>query len=808
MMLRNYLKITLRNVKKDKWFSLINVIGLTIGIAGSLLIYIHINHELSYDNFHNDSDRLYRIVRASDRSEGKDYEPNVPYPLINSLHSDFTQFESATLYHNDEDATATIDGEKFGFINGVFADSSFFDVFNFKVLSGDPKKSLSQPNFIFLSESTAQRLFKDKDPIGRKLKLNNLLELEVVGLFEDIPSNTEFEFEYVVSYPSFSSEYFADLNIDSWQMSAEGFAFVKLKKGVDPSSVESQFKEVIKKYFSNQDAGRRNYLLQPLNEIHFDPRWNSNATNTTTLITIGLIGAFILLVGCVNFINLSTALAVRKSKEIGVRKTLGAQKFQLVVQFLGETFLVTLVSAILAVAIAERLIPLFNNYFNTELSLNVLQDYNVLGFVALTILIVTFLAGTYPAMVVSGFNPIKALKNNIHSQSASSLFMRKGLIVVQFIISQILIIGTIIISSQMDYFLNKPLGFEKDAVINVRIGENDEQKQQAFRERLLQNPAVKEVSFNMAAPISDNSFQTFFWPADQTDEQGMQLQVKPADIYYKDTYGIELLHGRWFSESDEQLATNIFKEDAGEKALVYILNETAVNKLGYANLEDAIGTQVTSGVGGMTGPIIGIVKDFHTSSLHEAIKPTAIVNFRLFYYNAGVKISMQNSRETIAQMKNTFEEIFPNEIFEYDFMDDAIADFYQAEQRAYNLLVVFSMLSIFISCLGLLGVISFVVAQKNKEVGVRKVLGASIASLVILFTKDFLSLVIIAFLIAAPIAWYFLDGWLNNFAYQIDMEVWFFAAGFILSAIITFITIGYQSLKAAISNPVNALKDE
>ncbi|MEQ8925546.1 MAG: FtsX-like permease family protein [Fulvivirga sp.] len=807
-MLRNYLKITLRNIKKDKWFSLINVIGLTIGIAGSLLIYIHIKHELSYDNFHNDSERLYRVVRFTETAQGRDYEQNVPYPLINALRTDFSQFEAATLYHSDEDATAIVDGEKFRFEYGIFADSSFFDVFNFKVLSGDPAKSLGEPNFVFLSASTAKRLFNDKDPIGRKIKFNNKLEVEVVGLFEDIPANTEHEFEYVISYPSFSSEYFGDLDIDSWQMSAEGYAYVRLLPGVKKPEVEGLFKSVIQKYYPEQDGGRRTFVLQPIDEVHYDQRWNNNATNIDTLITIGLIGAFILFVGCVNFINLSTALAVRKSKEIGVRKTLGAQKFQLVVQFLGETFIVTLVSALLAIAIAERLIPLFNGSFNTELSINVLEDYSILGFTALIVLIVTILAGIYPALVVSGFSATKALKNNIHSQSSSSLFLRKGLIIVQFFISQILIIGTIIISSQMEFFLNQPLGFNKDAVINIGLGQNDLDKQKTFRERLIRNPNIKEVSFNLGAPITESNFETYFWPSDQTSEQGMQVEVKPADIHYNETYGIELLHGRWFTESDEQLATNIFQEDASEKALVYILNETAVKKMGFADPEEAVGTLITSGVGGMTGPIIGIVKDFHTKSFHNAISPTMIVNFPMFYYNAGVNITAQNSRETIAFMKDTFEEVYPEQIFEYDFMDNSVAELYQTEERAYNLLVVFSLLSIFISCLGLLGVISFVVAQKTKEVGVRKVLGASIPSIMVLFTKDFLSLVIIAFMLAAPVAWYFLDGWLSNFAYQIDMQVWFFAVGFFLSTLITFITIGYQSLKAAISNPVNALRTE
>ena len=807
-MFKNYIKVTLRNIRRDKWYSLINVLGLTIGITGAILIYMHISHELSYDNFHEDSDRLFRVVRSTNTVNETDDEPNVPYPFINSLNEDYLELEIATLYHSDDEPTIQFHDEKFRFDNGIFADSNFFEVFNYPVIVGDPQKALGQPNYVFLSEKTVERIFGKEDPLGQKLKLNNEIDLEVAGVFKDIPTNSHINFDFAVSYPSFSSKYFGGLDITSWSMSAAGYAYIKLNKNVTSSQFEERMAEVLKKYFSEQDHGRRKYFLQPLGDIHFNKRWNHNAVDETSLFAIGVIGAFILFLGCVNFINLSTALAVRKSKEVGVRKTLGAFNSQLLFQFLGETFIITLVSGILSIAIAERLIPVFNNFFDTKLELNVFENYSVLGFVFLVIFVVTVLAGAYPALVLSKFNAIKALKNNIHSQSSSSLFLRKGLITFQFLISQILIIATIVISYQMKYFLNKPLGYDKQGVVSIPIYKSDENKSEDLRSRLLQNHNIKEVSLALGPPTSTSRFETRYYLASQTEDDALQIEIKPADRFYKDTYNLNLLYGRWFTESDETIAVNSFKYDSLEKNIFFILNETAAKSLGFDDPSKALGEKIITGVGGIEAPIIGIVEDFHLGSLHNKIDPSAIVNFPMFYNNAGVKISMNNSQEAVAHIEKVYSEVFPESIFEYEFLDDGLREFYESEKQAHNLFMVFSGLSIFISCLGLLGMISFVVSQRTKEVGIRKVLGAKISSITLLFAKDFLMLVVIAFIIAAPIAWYFVDQWLSGFAYKIDLSLWYFVLAISISAFLTFLTIGYQSFKAAISNPVNALRNE
>lgn len=809
IMFRNYLKVTLRNIRKDKWYSLINVIGLTIGITGSLLIYLHISHELSYDNFHAEADRLYRVVRTTTDNQGTDYDPNVPYPMIKSLHEDFTDFEKVSLFHADDDYTLIREGEKYKIDRGVYADSNFFDLLNFPIIQGDPAKSFAQPNFIFLSQSTASSLFGTDDPIGAKVNLDNLFDLEVAGIYKDIPTNSSIQFDFAVSYPTFSEESLGGLPIDSWSITANGTAIVRIKDATTTSSVDAQMAEAMKKYFSEQDYAKRKYHLQMVTDIHYDSRWNAGAVNNTALIAVGVIGVFILFLGCVNFINLSTALAIRKSKEVGVRKTLGADRGQLLLQFLGETLLVTLVSGILSVAIAERLIPTFNNFFDTKLSINVFESIDVILFTVLIVIIVTVLAGTYPAFIMSRFNPTRALKSNIHSSTSGSLFLRKGLITFQFVISQVLVISTVIIAYQMDYFISKPLGFQKDGVISIPLPENEEQILSTFKTRLMSHKDIEKVAFGLGAPSAINTFTTGYRLASAPEESRIDIQVKPSDIDYLETYGLEILHGRWFTETDQMLTVNTFGQDSTlEQRVTYVLNEKATKSLGFSDPAEAIGQIINTGAGGKDGEVIGVVKDFHLSSLRHEIMPAVFLNYPFFYYNTGVKISFNNTQESIKHVESVFNEIFPEQIFEYQFVEDELREFYTKEQQAYNLFMIFSGLSIFISCLGLLGMISFVVAQRTKEVGVRKVLGASVNSIVMLFTKDFMTLVLLAFVIAAPLAWYFMNEWLSSFVYKIDMTITYFIIGIGISAIITFITIAYQSLGAALSNPVNALRDE
>lgn len=804
-MIKNYLNITLRNIRKNKWISLINISGLTIGITAGLIIYLYIYQELTYDNFHADSERIYRVVQSSKTVEGEDYNAAAPYPIIGSLHNDFNEFESATLVHRDNNPQITFEDNKFELDVAVFADSNFFDVFSYQIIEGNPKQSLGDPNVAFITESTAKKVFGDENPVGNRINVRNRIDVEIVGVVADPPVNAQIQFELIISYPSFNQEYFG-LPLDEWEMSAEGYAYIKLNEGINAASVV--FDRILKKYYNEEAQTRRQFYLQPIDQIHFDPKWNNAAVNAKSLWALGIIGVFIIMIGCVNFINLTTALSVKKSKEVGIRKTLGAARSQLIGQYMADTFLITFVSAIISIGLTERLLPIFNQYFGEQLSFNVLEDTRVLGFVLLLIIIVTIIAGLYPSLILSKFNPVNALKNNIHSQSSSSLFLRKGLIIVQFFISQVLIIATVVIANQMSYFSEKPLGFSKEAIVNIGIDKNDETTLSRFRDQLLADSRIKSVSFGLGSPMSDNTFETHYYLKSKGSENRLETQMKPADFYYDEVYGIELLHGRWFTPAEDKLAIDIFNEKAPSEQIPYILNETAVKKLGFNDPAEAVGQMITTGLGDFTAPIIGVVKDFHSNSLHDEIEPVIITKFPQFYYNAGIKISTENTSAALAHIEEVYANMYPEIIFSYEFMDDAVQAFYDEEQRTFNLFKIFSGVSIFISCLGLLGIISFIVNQKTKEIGVRKVLGANVSNLVVLFTKDFMMLVVIAFVIAAPASWYVMDIWLNDFAYRIDMKGWFYVVAIGISAIITFLTVGYQSFRAATENPVKALRNE
>lgn len=808
-MFRNYLKVTLRNIRKDKWYSLINVIGLTIGITGSLLIYLHVYQELTFDNFHKDAEQIHRVVLTSNDEDGDFHRANVPYPMINVLNEDLTELEFATQYHYDDMYNIQSEGENFKVDKGIFADSNFFEILNFPTIEGDPTKSLAEPNYVFLSETTAKRIFGTENAVGRPITLENDLELEVAGIFQDVPRNSSIQFDMAVSYPTFSSKEIGGLPTDSWNFSATAIAIVKIRKSATVASVNDQIDESMKKYLREDDYAIDTYHLQNIEEIHYDSRWNYEAINITALITIGIIGTFILFLGCVNFINLSTALAIKKSKEVGVRKTLGASRSQLLIQFLGETFIVTFISGFFSIALTERLIPIFNSFFSTRLVFNFFDRPDVMFFMLGLVISVTALAGTYPAFVMSRLNPIKTLKNNVHGVSGTSLFLRKGLITFQFVISQVLIISTIVIAYQMDYFLNKPLGFEKEGVVSILVEDYPEKKLETFKSRLLALSDIQNVALGLGAPTSQFTFTSVYRLASEPEDTRINIQVKPADVDYLDTYGLELIHGRWFTTTDELLTKNSFREDSTlNQRVTYVINEKGARAIGFADPAAALGQVINTGVGGKDGEIIGIVKDFHLGSLREEIMPGVFLNYSDLYRNAGIKISLGNTQETLRYIESVFSDVFPEEIFEYNFVQEEIKSFYKKEEQAYYLFIVFSGLSIFISCLGLLGMISFIVAQRTKEVGVRKVLGASVNNILMLFTKDFMLLVLIAFIVAAPLAWYFMSQWLSEFAYKVDMSLTYFLYGIGISLITTFATIAYQSLGAAFSNPVNALRDE
>jgi ABC-type antimicrobial peptide transport system permease subunit len=486
-----------------------------------------------------------------------------------------------------------------------------------------------------------------------------------------------------------------------------------------------------------------------------------------------------------------------------VRKTLGAQQGQLALQYLGEAFLLTVIAGLLSVVAAEWLAPLIGNFLEKDIALNLFRNPQVIFFLGSIVLLTALFSGSYPALILSKFNPVKALKSKLSQQTSGSVSLRKMLVVLQFFIAQVLIICTLVVSSQLSYFREKPLGFNREAVVTVKLPSSEPEKLEAIRNKLMADGDVKDVTFALGAPMSDMNFGTGMYLTEKGNAQRYSVNVKPVDAQYKDVYGMELIEGRWFTESDIKIG-NAGKENS---KWVYVINETAVKTLGFATAKEAIGQSVTIGFNDTPGPVIGVVKDFHAASLQQEIKPALMMPFNMAY-EAGIKIETANVSSLIKKIEEAWTSQYPEYLFEYTFLDQFIDRQYREEERMFGMFEIFAGIAIFIGCLGLYGLASFMAQQKTKEIAIRKSLGASIGHIIGMFSKEFILLIIIAFGLAVPVSWYAMKQWLQGFAFRVEMSWVVFAIGIVSTLIITILTVGYRSLRAAAANPVDSLKNE
>lgn len=798
-MIKNYIKTALRSIRRNKIYALINILGLTLGLTIAIILFLTIQFDLGFDRFHPDRENIYRVVRHE--SDGADlrFRPNVPYPLAGTVRTDIPGLAGATGFHYAAREQVEVDGERFFAEDIIFADSSFFEIFGFNVLSGNPAVALGQPNMVFVTREFADTYLKGNPAVGRTIKLNGTLELEVAGILEDPPSNSHFNFSMLVSFPSFNDDFTGGFDPNHWGVVMSGYCYVRLPASLDRSAVEVGIQTMVEKFLDEDDINRQKYHLQPLSDIHFDSRYKRNGFKTIDeayLVVITSIGLFILVIACINYINLSTALAIKKAKEVGIRKTLGAGRGQLVQQFMGETLLVVFSAGVMSLGLVEWLLPSYNDFFEKEVSLNLLgTPSHILLFVGVLVL-VTLVSGFYPSWILSKYQPVRVLKSKFTTAPGKSISLRHGLVIFQFVITQVLIIGIIIISDQVKYFHSKPLGFEKEAIIIAPLFSQDSSELATLKQRLLSHEKIQHVSFGLGVPISGNNIGTTFRQAGDESSVESDITLKAADEDYLATFGLNLVAGRWMNESDRY---------ARERSI--IVNQTTTELMGHDDPREAVGKRLALDMG-VSSRIIGVVDDFHTQALREKIKPMAILNELDLFFEAGIKISTENSQETIAFIEDTWDQVYPEHIFEYSFLDEDIQQLYREEERTLALMRLFAAISIFIGCLGLFGLISFVVFQKNKEVGIRKVLGANLSQLVYFLSKEFLALVVVAFLIASPLAWYLMTSWMQDFAYKITISPVSFLAALTATLIIVMITIGYRSVKAAFVNPVDVLKEE
>jgi len=804
-MFKNYLKTAVRNLWRSRTSTLINIFGLTLGVASSLILFLLIKHHVSFDTFHTNRDRIYRTVTESDGNYGRTYTPGVPPVFPDAFKNDFHEAEEVTFLSYRAGSLVTIpqrtgEPKKYEEEKGVtFAQPNFFKIFDRKILVGAAAKALDDPNEAIISKTLALKYFGKEDPIDEIVKFDNK-EYKITAVMEDYPSNTDFPFNLMLSYVTIKTEHEENGWNGIW---SDEQCYFTLRKGADVKNIEGRISAFWKKYHGDNDPNRshQTFVMQPLSSLHFDDRYgnyNYNTISKQQLLAFAIVALFLIITASINFINLTTAEAIKRSKEVGIRKTLGSSRGQLISQFLGESTLVTVIAVLVAIGITQVALSFLNPFLELKLLLNFLSDKMLWIFMIGVTLMVAILSGLYPSLVVSGYKPAQALKNQITNKNSSGYTMRRSLVVLQFFISQFFIIGTVVLISQMNYFQDKDLGFRKDAIITVPVPAIQESKDNAqanskvrtLREELSRLSGIEMASLSNTPPASGSTSNTSF--TIEGNSENYRTQVKLVDGNYVNLYGLTLVAGENISDLDT--------------AQGFIVNEKLSAMAGFRNTHDIIGKKIK--LWGKDLPVVGVVKDFHTVSLHDPIEATIMFNRIRNYETLSLKLNTATIQATIKQVQQKWEAAYPDYIFSYQFMDEQINKFYEGEQKMSVMLGVFTSLAIFIGCLGLFGLATFMANQKTKEIGVRKVMGASVESIVMLFSKEYVKLIIIGFMLAAPCAWYVMNQWLNAFAYKITIGPSIFAMGLTVTLLIALITVGYRSLKAATVNPINSLRSE
>jgi putative ABC transport system permease protein len=803
-MFKNYLKTALRNLKRNKSYAVINVLGLTVGIAASLLIFLVIEFETSFDNFHKKKDSIYRVGTQFYTQDGWSYSGGVSFPVASALRIDFPQIkEVASIYRNGGQVTVEEGNtqlKKLKEDNFYYAEPEFFKMFDFDWLVGNPKTCLNDPHSAVLTQATAEKYFGNwKTAIGKTIKYENKTLYKITGILKNVPPNSDFPLSVVAVYAALQNTYIKN-NLNDWVSTFGGaYTFVVLPPELSPKKFDTQLITFAKKHKPAEYA-KDLFVTQPLSEIHYDDRFGNYTRHTFShsLITaLALIGLFLILIACVNFINLATAQAVNRSKEVGVRKVLGSNRSQLAFQFLGETALITVAAVVIAIIVAESALPFLNKLLEVKMTMNFIFNPLLIFFVLAVAILITFLSGLYPAIILSGFNPITALKSKITSKMIGGISLRRALVVLQFAIAQILIIGVLIVVSQMNFFRNASLGFEKAYVINVPVpGDSISHTKMAYmRDRLLANNNIQNVSFSFATPSSEsNDWNSDFKFDHSTKNTNFSANLKWADPDYFKTYNLQFVAGHAYQPSDT--------------VREFVVNETLLRKLGIRNPEDAIGKQINFWDGNKVANIVGVIRDFNSYSLRQPMAPVVLSTWKDVYQTISIKIKAGAEKSTLPYVEKLWNQNFPDYVYQYEFLDETIDNFYKQETQLSMLYKIFAAIAIFISCLGLYGLVSFMAMQRTKEVGIRKVLGASARHIVYLMSKEFTLLIIIAFIISAPVAYYIMNKWLLNYTYRIPITASIFLLAIVSSIIIAWITVGQRAIKTAIANPVKSLRTE
>jgi putative ABC transport system permease protein len=780
-MIRNYIKIAFRTLAKNLTYSFINIAGLAVGLTAFIIIFLWIQDELSYDRFNANADRLHRVIENQYYANSEIFPVAVtPAPLGPYLKENFPEISDAVRLNQ---VNFLLQYEDISFNeDGLMADPAFINMFSVEFIKGDPKKAFSNSEGIIISETLAKKFFGEEDPIGNVFRINDH-DFNVTGMFRDIPENSHLRFHFIFDFEFMKKFGWNDLT--NWTSNSL-YTYVLLRDDAVHEELNLKIKDVIKKN-AEEDTNTEIYL-QPLTKIHLYSAFTADIGghgDIQYIYIFSVAGIFVLLIACINFMNLSTARSAKRSKEVGMRKVIGAQRIQLIRQFLTESIVLSWLALVIALVLIEFLIPSFNNLSGKQLDFNPFS-IDILLILFLITIVTGTVAGSYPALFLSSFKPVRVLKGTFKTGKGALAF-RKVLVITQFCISILLITGMIVIYNQLDFIQNKKLGFQKKDVLSFSIYPLANRIEEFKNELLANKNIVGVTSASNKLTYVGNSSSGFDWEGRDPNKVILLHQLS-VDFDFIKTFDIDVLFGRAFS-----------REIPSDSSAV-ILNEEAAKLI---DLKDPVNKRW-----GTDGKIIGIVKDFHFKSVHERIEPLILFINPSWQNLVYVRISPDNTREALAVVERTFKKFAPENPFEFTFLDDDFDRLYRAEQRTGKIFNYFAIIAIFISCLGLFGLVMFTTEQRTKEIGVRKVLGASVQSVVSLISADFIKLIIISNVVAIPVAWYMMNMWLANFAYKISIHwVTFFIAGG-SSLLIAWLTIAYQSIKAAVANPVDSLRNE
>ncbi|HEY4290596.1 MAG TPA: ABC transporter permease [Puia sp.] len=786
--MKKYFLTGIRSIRQRPGYTVINVLGLSLGIAACLVIFLVVRYELSYDSFNHKAKRIYRV-----NLHALDFNPGTSPVVTPAMRNDFPELEQvAELIYVDE-GVVKVGNNQYDEKGYAFADANIPQVFDYQWIAGDARTALSAPNSVVLTESMAHKYFGTTDAMGQVIEIDKKYTCKVTGITKDLPGNTSVPTIFLISLETMRKDLAGITNF--YSIIGGNFTFIVTRENYPIEKVRSRIHGFIEKNWGKDMAKEATLVLQPLLEVHFDQRYlditMSPTTSRETYWALAGIALFIIITACINFINLSTGLALTRAKEVGVRKVLGASRPQLISQFMGETTILVLLALLLGLLATVLLLPGLRTWLDIRVSVAELREPMVMGILAAMVIVVILLAGLYPAFFQSAFQPVISLKGT-RTVSWRGFTLRKSLVVLQFAISQLLIIGTIVVARQMDYFQNRDLGFNKESVITFPVP--DSSRRALLKPELMANPNITAISFSNGAPSYNSNFAPFSCPSRGITKDDV-TELKAIDENYTRMFGLKTLAG-----------DTISPRPLGDTVMQVVVNEMLINKLGFPSAQAAVGQRFL--IGRSPVSILGVIQDFQSESKHKKRRPCI-----LFYRDRGVgmtsvRIRPQAIRQTLASIEKAWSVLYPGDLFQYEFIDDHIAGLYRQEQKVYTAFRFFSFIAILIGCLGLYGLVAFAAVQRTREVGIRKVLGASLGSILYMFSRDFVVLILVAFFIAGPVAWMVMHRWLESFAYRVGIGWGTFVLSVAASFIIAGITISYESIKAAIVPPVKSLRSE